>query len=72
MESAQQKTETATDSGTNLNQKLYLASFIIGLISAALLSVPHEVPSAIGGFGAALSAGCILAIPYNLLGEIGG
>ncbi|MCS3862704.1 hypothetical protein GGP86_002491 [Salinibacter ruber] len=71
MQSAQEETLGSTDSKPNLNQNLYMYSIMSGVISAALLYIPVGMLNAIGSFVALVSIGFLLAIPYNLLGQIG-
>jgi len=51
------------------NQRLYLASILIGVFSAVLMVIPATLPRIAGAIGALVATGCLLAIPYNLLGQ---
>ncbi len=62
--------EEAEMPSSTTNQNLYMLSIVSGVISAALLSIPAELPNAIGSFVALVSIGFFLAIPYRLLGMI--
>ncbi len=71
MQGAQEEDSMLPNSDANLNQNLYAASLIIGLVSAVLLSLPEEGANNIGALGAFAATVGLLVIPYNLLGDEG-
>ncbi len=51
----------------NLNQKLYLAGIVMGIASVTLTTSPETMVA--GRLAGLAAAACLLAIPYNLLGD---
>ncbi len=62
--------EDAEMPSSTTSQKLYLFAVLVGGLSAVLMAVPGKLPSIIGVLGAFVATGCLLAIPYRLLGLI--
>lgn len=60
--------EDAEMPSSTTNQKLYLAGIFIGLFAGWMVIYPQFIPKVIGSVAFLVSATCLLAIPYNLLG----